>query len=122
MGKSEKTQAYFEAMGERIEQGEKFTEGQLEAYWTWFYSRNREEIVEDGHLWCRDVHDFIQTMREAGVESFVTTDQSTGLMGNLHGFVDEGCIINSVCMVKPVSKLNPYEKGIKIIISRRSKP
>ena len=109
-----KDNAYFEAMGKRIEQGEKFTEGQLEAYWTWWYSRNKAEVIEDGHLWSRDVHDFIHTMREAGVESFVTIDRSTGLMENLHGFNAEGCTIDALCIVKAENEYDSDKQGIRI--------
>jgi len=116
MKNSEKTQAYFEAMGKQIEEGAKFTEGQLEAYWTWWYSRSKEEIVEDGHLWGRDVHDFIQTMKEAKVESFVTIDRSTGLMENLHGFAAEGCTIDALCIVKADNEFDSDKQGIRIKI------
>lgn len=116
MKNTEKTQAYFEAMGKQINQGFRFTEGQLEAYWTWFYSRSKEEIVEDGHLWSRDVHDFIKTFREAGVESFVTIDRSTGLMENLHGFAAEGCAIDTLCIIKATNEYDYDKQGIRIKI------
>lgn len=113
MGKSEKTEAFFNKLAKKIETG-RLSEGEAEAYWAWCSSRNREEIVEDGHLWGRCVHDFIQTMRKAGVESFITTDQSTGLMGNLHGFVAEGCTIDSLCIVKSDYKYDSDKQGIRI--------
>lgn len=106
--------AYFEAMEKQIEQGEKFTEGQLEAYWTWWYSRSKEEIIEDGHLWCRAIHDFIQTMRAAKVESFVTLDSSTDLMDCLHAFAAEGCAIDALCVIKARNKFEQDQKGIRI--------
>ena len=106
--------AYFEEMFRQIQGGKQYTEGQLEAYWTWWYSRSKEEIVEDGHLWGRDVHDFIQTMKEAKVESFVTIDRSTGLMENLHGFAAEGCTIDALCIVKADNEFDSDKQGIRI--------
>jgi len=114
MGKSEKTKSYFELVGREIENGTRYAEGRLQAYWAWWYSRNDEEIIEDGHLWCRDIPEFIDTMRQAGVESFITTNCSTDLMESLHGFVANGCTIGELYVVKAKNEYDSDKQGIRI--------
>lgn len=111
---SEKTQTYFENMGREIEKDINFAKGRLEAYWTWWYSRDREEIIEDGHLWCRDIPEFVDTMRQAGVESFITTNCSTDLMESLHSFAAHGCTIGELCIVKAKNEFDSDKQGIRI--------
>lgn len=55
-----------------------------------FWNRSAETLVADDHLWTRDVHDFVSALRDAGVESFLFTDQSTALMETIHEFAKEG--------------------------------
>ncbi|MBP5759303.1 MAG: hypothetical protein J6W45_07870 [Bacteroidales bacterium] len=111
---SEKTQTYFENMGREIEQGAKFAKGRLEAYWSWWYSRNKPFIIEDGHLWCRDIPEFVDTMRQAGVKRFVTTNRSTDLMESLHSFAALGCTLEALVIVNADNEYDTDKQGIVI--------
>ena len=53
--------------------------------------KEEDEIAMDDFLWDREVADFIEALRKAGIESFIYTNQSTAMMENLHGFEAEGC-------------------------------
>lgn len=114
-----KVNEYFETMKKRAEEGVKFSVGANEAYWVWYYNQNKKEIRQDGHLWPKDVHDFISTLRDAGIESFVTTETSTGLMELLHGFAAEGCTIKELCTITEDSGFKTEIKGIRIQIQNQ---
>ena len=77
------------------------TRGECDAYRAWRTSnlRGNDELELDDSVWEKDIHDFIETLRKAGIESFVITSQSTGLMGNLHGFAAEGCEMTGLCTI-----------------------
>jgi hypothetical protein len=53
----------------------------------------------DDFLWEREVKDFINTLREAGITSFVYTNTSTAVMENLHAFAKEGCTMTGLCTI-----------------------
>ena len=53
-------------------------------------------------------------MRQAGVESFITTNCSTDLMESLHGFVANGCTIGELYVVKAKSEYDSDKQGIRI--------
>ena len=72
--------------------------GACKAYRAWRYSEGDEVIFEDS-CWEREFHDFIDTLRKAGIKTFVTTNQSTGLMEDLHGFAAEGCKMEGLCTI-----------------------
>ena len=72
--------------------------GACKAYRAWRYSEGDEVIFEDS-CWEREFHDFIDTLRKAGIKTFVTTNQSTGLMEDLHGFAAEGCEMEGLCTI-----------------------
>ena len=48
-------------------------------------------------LWDRDVKDFSDTLKAAGVTTFVLTNQSTALMENIHQLEDEGWKLLGTC-------------------------
>lgn len=87
-----KIDAFFAEMRKRAENGKKFSDGSNKAFRAWtFRNRDCEDFEITSSVWEREIHDFIGTLREAGVKSFIFTDQSTALMYNIHGFVAEGC-------------------------------
>lgn len=107
---------YFEAM-ENKQNSEKFSSGVNKAYWAWYYSDFQGEIICDT-MWNKEVHDFVSTMREAGVKSFIYIDKSTTLMDNLHSFVKEGCEISNLVILEignGICKRN--REGIRIRIN-----
>lgn len=58
-----------------------------------------EELMLDTFLWDRERADFIEALRKAGLETFVTVDHSTGLMEDIHGFIDLGCTMHGPCKI-----------------------
>lgn len=98
----------FNEMGKRLNAYERdckdrpkypLSDGESKAYRLWRWCQT-DELVMDDHLWEREVHDFITTLRKAEVETFVFTCQSTALMENMHWFEMEGCRLVGLCKVK----------------------
>ena len=73
-----------------------YSQGACKAYNAWRYSRS-DEVEMNDFVWEKEAHDFIDTFRKAGVETFVTTNQSSALMENLHWFAAEGCEMLGLC-------------------------
>ena len=78
-----------------------FPQGASKAYraWSTSNSRNEDELEMDDFLWNTEVHDFIDTLRRAGISGFVYTNQSTAVMENLHAFAAEGCTLTGLCTI-----------------------
>ena len=83
-----------------------FNQGQMTAFWAWKYSTdfqstcNGENILEvSGLPQAKDIHDFVTCLREAGVDTFATTDESTALLRSLHALSEEGCQMTGLCKV-----------------------
>ena len=75
--------------------------GACKAYraWATSLSRQEDELEMDDFLWEKEVHDFIETLRSAGIDTFVYTNQSTAVMENLHAFAAEGCTMTGLCTI-----------------------
>lgn len=58
-----------------------------------------EEMLLDTFLWDRERADFIDALRKAGIKTFITVDHSTGLMEDIHGFIDLGCTLEGACKI-----------------------
>nr|DAZ62527.1 MAG TPA: hypothetical protein [Caudoviricetes sp.] len=78
-----------------------FTGGEGKALQAWRITADREEdeLEMDDFLWESETHDFIETLRKAGIESFVYTNRSTAVMENLHAFAAEGCEMTGLCTI-----------------------
>ena len=78
-----------------------FSNGACKAYRAWKNSirRNEDEVEMDDFLWEREVADFIDSFRKAGIKTFVYTNQSTAVMENLHAFAANGCTMTGLCMI-----------------------
>ena len=78
-----------------------FTQGACKAYRAWAssLSRQEDELEMDDFLWEKEVHDFVEALRGAGIGSFVYTNQSTAVMENLHAFAAEGCAMTGLCTI-----------------------
>ena len=76
-----------------------FTAGQEKAYCAWENCiRNESSTFEVQDLpWDKDIHDFVEALRAAGIAEFAVTDQSTALMRCLHLLADEGCTMQGLC-------------------------
>jgi len=94
--------AALDAWYER-EKGIKYplTDGQDKALCAWFHSvRDESSIFEVRDLpWEKDTHDFVETLRAAGITEFAVTDESTALMRLLHLLAAEGCTMQGLCKV-----------------------
>ncbi|MBQ8987214.1 MAG: hypothetical protein IJ100_08290 [Lachnospiraceae bacterium] len=53
----------------------------------------------DEFLWDKEVEGFVETLRKAGLDSFVFTNQSTAVMENIHQFVAAGCTLEGPCTI-----------------------
>ena len=78
-----------------------FPEGACKAYRAWAQSirRMQDEVEMDDFLWEREVEDFVSTLRQAGIGSFVYTNQSTACMENLHQLAAAGCRMDGLCTI-----------------------
>ena len=78
-----------------------FESGVSKAYraWAQSLSRKEDELEMDDFLWDKEVADFIEALRSAGIETFVYTNQSTAVMENLHAFVAQGCTMTGLCTI-----------------------
>ena len=72
--------------------------GACKAFRAWRY-RETDEVIMDDFTWDRERHDFIDTLRKAGLKTLVVTNQSTGLMEDLHGYAAEGCTMLGLCTI-----------------------
>ena len=78
-----------------------FPQGACKAYRAWAssLSRQEDELEMDDFLWDREVSDFIGTLRRAGIDTFIYTNQSTAAMKNLFAFAAEGCMMTGLCTI-----------------------
>ena len=78
-----------------------FPPGASKAYraWAGSISRKEDEVEMEDFLWETEVHDFIDTLRRARIQTFVYTNQSTAVMENLHAFAAEGCTMDGLCTI-----------------------
>ena len=78
-----------------------FESGVSKAYraWAQSLSRKEDEVEMDDFLWEKEVADFIDALRKAGIETFVYTNQSTAVMENLHQFAAAGCRMQGLCTI-----------------------
>ena len=78
-----------------------FESGVSKAYraWAQSLSRKEDELEMDDFLWDKEIKDFIEALRSAGIETFVYTNQSTAVMENLHAFAAQGCTMMGLCTI-----------------------
>lgn len=83
-----------------------FTSGEMKAYHAWESSieYGESELEMNDFNWDHESHDFIETLREAGIKSFVFTNKSTALMENIHAFIAEGCTMEGACLITRQNK------------------
>ncbi len=62
-------------------------------------SRQEDEVEMDDFLWERDVKDFVEAFKAAGIKGFVYTNQSTAVMENLHQLTAAGCTMQGLCTI-----------------------
>lgn len=101
-----------------------FEQGACKAYraWATSISRQEDELEMDDFLWDKEVSDFVETLRSAGIETFVYTNQSTAVMENLHAFAAAGCTMTGLCTItrreNRWGEEEPYEvQGIRFSLN-----
>ena len=82
----------------RLEDSNPVAGGIGKAFRAWYWGTT-EELEMDEFLWEREAEDFIETLRKAGFQSFVYTNQSTAVMQNIHQFVAAGCTLEGPCTI-----------------------
>ncbi len=94
-----------------------FESGVSKAYraWTQSLSRKETELEMDDFLWNKEVRDFIEALRSAGIETFVYTNQSTAVMENLHAIAAEGCTMEGLCTITRQETRWGYEEPSEIM-------
>ena len=78
-----------------------FESGVSKAYraWAQSLSRKEDELEMDDFLWEKEVGDFVEALRSAGITSFIYTNQSTAVMENLHQLAAAGCSMEGLCTI-----------------------
>jgi len=76
-------------------------QGVSKAYRAWWTSIERQEteVEMDDFLWEKDVQDFVDALKAAGIKTFVYTNQSTAVMENLHQLAAAGCTMQGLCTI-----------------------
>jgi len=66
-------------------------------------------VVDENFYVDSDVKDFLDTLREAEVETFILTCKSTALMENIHWLVEYGCVLAETCKIIKYSEYCNFE-------------
>ena len=78
-----------------------FPQGACKAYRAWVasISRQEDELEMDDFFWEKEIGEFVEALRSAGIQTFVYTNQSTAVMENLHQFAAKGCTMDGLCTI-----------------------
>lgn len=78
-----------------------YSDGAMKAYWAYQNVNYRgSDCFEVEDLpWPKDMKDFAETLKEAGIDAIVVTDQSTGLMDGIYGLNENGWKMGSLKIV-----------------------
>ncbi len=79
-----------------------FKDGEAKACRAWMRTQDegRDEVEMEDFLWAREVHDFAEAFRKAGIKTFIYTNESTALMENIHLFAKEGISLEGIATVE----------------------
>ena len=93
------------------------SQGACKAYRAWRTSidRKENEVEMNDFLWEKDVQDFIDALKAAGIKTFVYTNQSTAVMENLHQFAAAGCTMQGLCTITRQEDRWGEEKPYEVI-------
>jgi phosphoglycolate phosphatase-like HAD superfamily hydrolase len=105
---SDELKAWYE---EKKEMTYPIPQGACKAYRAWQQSleRDADEVEMDDFLWDREVKDFVETLRAAGIESFIYTNSSSALMENLHQLTEEGCTMDGLVKIERKNRWSEEE-------------
>lgn len=96
---SEELKAWYEEKGKMTYP---IPAGACKAFRAWRHTIEREEneVEMEDFLWDREVADFIDTLKKAGIERFIYTNKSTALMENMHDLEAAGCRMEGLCKIE----------------------
>ena len=101
-----KSNEYFDEMKRTARAWDKtsdfpYTSGAMKALYAWAFSidNGENELEMNEFTWSRENHDFIETLRKAGIRTFVVTNSGTSLLENLHAYAAEGCTMTGLCTI-----------------------
>lgn len=117
-----KTDLFFRNLLEKMHEGQAITWGQRYAYRAWQDCVENEPSAFEvrelpwGSSVQEDMRDFVGILRDAGVDRFVVTDQSTALVSSLHVLASLGGVIEGVATVtrKPPHWGDEVRQGLAI--------
>ena len=91
--------------------------GACKAYRAWLHTieRGENEVDMNDFLWDREVEDFVDTFRKAGIKSFIYTNQSTAVMENIHGFEAACCKMEGLCKIERIERRFGEDKTEEIM-------
>lgn len=69
-----------------------FTRGAGKAFRAIYHNKG-EELVMDDYNWMGDHLGFVNFLRDCGIDTFLVTNQSTGLMEDIHEYTNAGCVM-----------------------------
>ena len=100
---SEEMKAWYEEKGKMTYPVDA---GSCKAYraWSQTIEKGGEELELDDFLWDREVADFVDCLKKAGIKTFIYTNQSTAVMENIHAFAKEGCRMDGLCTIKRMER------------------
>lgn len=78
------------------------SEGMYKALWAFRNSiaRSTDELEVRDLIWGEEIKDFVTTIRTAGIQTFVVTTHSSGLMEMLHKFAENGCTLEGLATIR----------------------
>lgn len=95
---------------EKAEHPFPFTKGSMKALQAYRNSKDRgcDSFEVDDLPWPDDTKDFVETLKNAGIKTFVVTDESTGLMDGIYDLTACGCRMGAL---KTVTRADDFRFG-----------
>ena len=81
---------FFEESSEELKKEDPFGPGAWKA-WRAVRWNEGDELEIDDSCWPKEYEGFVKTLREFGCKTFLVTNQSSGLMRDIFGYIDNGC-------------------------------
>lgn len=107
----------WKAEMEEIKAEQPYTKGECKAYRVWKYGGGTDtDVILDDYVWDDEVHDFIDALRAADIETITIIDSSTALMRTMHGFANEGCELIGLCTIPHPTFREDVKQGVKFKI------
>ncbi len=109
---------WYEQM-EALKESFPYTTGDMTAFWKMdrMLENDDDELIMDDFNFDEDRESFVNRLRKFGLKTFITTDNSTGLMKDIHGYIALGCKMLDLCEVeKKIGCWTEKVKGIRFAL------